>query len=156
MKQRGVTLLEILIVIVIILTLVGLTSFILSSDQFTKAHDAQRKIIIDRIRTSLFDYYTDFNCFPKTIPDCHNLNSYPNKEYFSSYQCDPNGQNFIYEPENVDCPSSFEIYTILENKSDPDIIKTNCVSGCGPGCKYNYSIGGNNTVPFHTCPATEF
>lgn len=153
-NQKGFSLIELLIVILLIALLAFLSSFLVIPSQLAKSRDARRKADIDRIRTALFDYFVDFGCFPKTIPDCHNFDIYPNKEYFSYYRCDPKGLNYIYEPENIDCPSSFEIFTILENKKDVDIDKTNCTNGCGPVCQYNYSVSSGSGPAPHVCIPT--
>lgn len=144
MNRSLVKIIESLIVIIIIIILISIIFFYLVPGQLAKYRDARRKLDLDHLRTALFDYYFDFNCFPTTIPDCHDLNSYSHLEYFPGYRCDPSNTNYVYQPQNIDCPSSFKIFTILENKNDLDIQKTNCVAGCGPDNKYNYSLSSGN------------
>lgn len=144
MQRSLIKLIESIIVIIITITLISIIYFRLVPSQFAKYRDAQRKLDINHLRTALFDYYFDFNCFPTTIPDCHNLNSYPRLEYFPGYRCDPNGNNYGYQSENNNCPSSFIIFTSLENKKDININKANC--------QYNYSVGSGNAPLTPNCP----
>lgn len=155
MKYKGIALIQFIIVAVIVGAIVALAYLVFLPNQGIKTRDNQRKIDIERLRTNLFDYYTDLSCFPETIPDCHNFAAYDHKEYFPYYKCDPNGQNYTYIPEESTCPNSFEIFASLENTADPDIEKTNCASGCGPSCKFNYSANNTRIPREHNCP-TEF
>lgn len=64
MKNKGFTLIEILVVATIIglLSVVGIISY----SQFTKtARDARRKSDVENIRTALESYKSNTNCYPK-------------------------------------------------------------------------------------------
>lgn len=144
MTPKGFNFITFLIAIASVLIIItGIFVFVLPQEAI-QSRDKQRKADLERIRTNLFDYYTDFNCFPKTIPDCHNPKKYSNPEYFPFYHCDPKDFNYIYQVSINDCPQSFTLFTTLENPKDLDIVKTNC--------QYNYAISSDYNTSSYTCP----
>ena len=144
MTQKGFSFITFLVVIASIFIIITAIFIFAIPQQAILSRDQQRKADFERIRTDLFDYYTDFSCFPKTIPDCHNVKAYTNPEYFPFYHCDPKNNTYTYQTEISGCPQSFTLFTTLENPKDPAIIKTDC--------QYNYLISSDYNPTVHTCP----
>lgn len=171
-KARGFTILELLIVIGI-LALVGLAVLVILDPfgQLKKARDSGKKADLARIKTALEEYYNDKGCYPqpqqmcyanyisKTSPSnnsspcyiCgkggHTPSSLP--PYLSQLPCDSlhPSKDYVYEVDNVDCPSWYRIYTALEFKADPVIAQLGCIAdGCGPWpYGKNYAATSPNT-----------
>ena len=66
MREKGLTMIELLIVIVLLGLLIITVALVLPI-QLKKARDARRKADLDRIRIALYDYYFDNDCFPKNF-----------------------------------------------------------------------------------------
>ena len=157
-KQKGFTLVELLIVIVILglLTTIGLGSFMSSQ---RKGRDARRKADLDSITSALEMYYNDYNQYPVNdssaeIDGCDSggcgWNQVWEKNgaiYMVQIPEDPAGGSYAYQSDG----SSYVLYARFENTQDSDIpagpsgpgiyntLGFDCLSG---GC--NYEVHSSN------------
>ena len=113
-KQKGFSLLELIIVVGIlaVLAAMGLANYV---NQLKKGRDAKRKKDLGELRVILEDYYNDNNAYPNPIPAC-NSNLPP---WIKLMPCEPDQTNYFYETDTNG--TYFKFYTILENKEDPAI-----------------------------------
>ena len=125
----GVTLVEVLLVISILLLLVGaMTGAINPIALVNKGKDARRKKDITRIKIAMEGYMADKGCFPSEslLAD---LNSDVNcgkgvfAPWLNIWPCDPSGSSYPVVVEGEDCPQWFKVYTLLENSNDRDILE---------------------------------
>lgn len=152
---RGFTLIEILISIVLIGILV-VTFTISAKQQRTKAHDAERKSDLERIKVALYDYYIDTGCYPQSLPTCGTSLKDGDMLYLDTVPCDPEGSDYAYQPEEgTSCPGNFKILTDLEIDYDTSIDKVGCRGGCGKECNYNYGLSSTNIKVYQDC-VTEY
>lgn len=143
-KNTGFTLVEILTVIVLAGILV-IAAVISARAYRAKARDSLQKADLERVKTALYEYNFDTNCFPKEIPSCNEAFTFGNVTYLQLTPCKSDGTEFGYEVPNGGCPSSFKLLTNLEVTDDPSIKKVGCGSGCGDNCNYNYGLSSTNT-----------
>jgi len=150
-NRQGLTLIEFLIVVAIIalLTMIALSQFNLLQGR-DKAIDSHRKSDLDRLKISMEDCYGDKGCYPTphspapALP-CGGDTDSEFHLYLGTIPCDPNtGQAYSYNPEDVDCPSYYRIYTKLSWQNDPQIVEVGCAMGCGPDYVYNYGVSSPN------------
>jgi len=163
-RKKGLTLIEILIAITVV-ALLTLTSIIAVPQQLKKGRDARRKADLDRVKTALYDYYFDHDCFPEPpLPDCGQPFGGNGTLYLDGFPCDPNGQAYEYQVTKIGggkCSQWFRLFGNLEVVSDPIITKIHCDMGCGPqekggvaertNCTYNYGVASTNTQIYHNC-----
>lgn len=149
-KLKGLTLIELLVAMVI-LSLLATFSFILFSTYLKRARDARRKGNLERIKTALYDYYFDANCFPQTLPSCNQNFGEDSEVYLSNFPCDFKGKPYGYQTDGSSCSQWFKILTNLENISDKGIDKVGCRNGCGPKCEYNYGLASTNIRVYEDC-----
>lgn len=149
-KQKGLSLIELLIVLAIIGILVAV-SVIGVSAQFEKLRDSKRKTDIVRVRAALEEYYTDVGCFPQTLPACDQPLISNNTTYLSRIPCDPRGLPYAYEAEGVGCNNWFKVMANLENENDKSTVRAGCEEGCGAQCNYNYGVSSTNVAPYDGC-----
>lgn len=142
-NPSGFTIIELLIFITI-LALLFLVSALFAPTYLKKARDAKRKADLEKIKVTLYDYYFDENCFPKTLPGCNEGLSVDGTVYFNNFPCDPKGNGYGYQVEEEDCSQWFKILANLENIQDTDIDKVGCRHGCGLQCEYNYGLSSTN------------
>lgn len=142
-KKRGVTLIELLIVISVAALLVILSSLMLPT-LLKKARDARRKADLEIIFVALNNYYSDKNCFPGTLPDCGQDFGPNDSPYLKDFPCGPKGESYAYQVDEEDCHQWFKVLTKLEYLADSGIGKVGCQNGCGPGCQYNYGLSSTN------------
>lgn len=154
--SKGVTLIEILVVFVIVSILV-LASFLAAGAQLKKARDSKRKSDLEKIKTALYNYYLDTDCFPQEIPQCGQSLALNDMVYLSNFPCDWKNKSYVYQTANTECNKWFKLFTLLENTDDPSIVKVGCQYGCGPECKYNYGVSSTNVslnegcVKYYAC-----
>jgi hypothetical protein len=144
--------------------------------QIEKAWDGKRKNELTTLHKILEDYYNDKQCYPKPNEVCYNATggttcnicgnepSSPNlSPYLSRLPCDPQHplKKYLYQVDNVNCPTWYRIYDILSNTSDSVITAVGCKNGCGPSPNfiYNYGISSpnigleaNNNLCSHAAP----
>lgn len=149
---KGVTLIELLIVIAL-LGFLFLFSALIAPATIRKARDAKRKTDLERIKTALYDYYFDTNCFPKTLPNCGEDFSSDSMVHLGNFPCDPKGNIYGYQVEESECSGWFKALTNLENTLDPSINEVGCRHGCGPYCEYNYGVASTNIRVNKDCVA---
>lgn len=154
-RRKGFTIIELLVVIGL-LALLAITAFIAVPTQLKKARDARRKSDFQRIKTALYDYYFDHDCFPRHNdfpPDCEEDFGVNGEVYLKDFPCDPNGEPYIYTSKGG-CSQWFRLFTNLEITTDPIIDKIHCRQLCGPSrntCFYNYGVASTNTYVYRNC-----
>ncbi len=158
--KKAFTLLELLIVISVIV-LIAVVAFITLNPkkQVEKSQDTKRKQELTQLGKVIEDYYNDKNCYPTPDKVCYNYtggttcnicgndpNSPDFNPYLSSLPCDPQQptKKYLYEVDELNCPSWYRIYTDLSNNSDPIIAEVGCSTGCGPNGIYDYGVSSSN------------
>ena len=150
-RQKGLTLIELLIVIAIIAILI-LLSWVSWRQQIDKANDADRKEDLDRLKTSFEEYFNDNEAYPPQdiLDNCGGNEMSP---YLSSIPCDPTTNQpycYVVDPAN---PYGFRILVPLQNNSDVDIAELGCdgTNYCGfeeecsdLGEGFNYGVSSSN------------
>lgn len=146
MKEKGVTLVEILLVValLIILAILMYTGWRL---QLEKARDAERVTELEQWTRALISYHEDKGCYPdENEMVCDSTFLQP---YMDRIPCDPtNNGAYKYRYSYVDC-NTFFIYSKLENEADEKITFVNCMGGCGPTIEeqiYNYFVSSPNVT----------
>lgn len=156
-NKKGLTLIEILIVVAILIVLI-LMGWFTWRTQINKARDAQRKSHLERISVAFEEYYNDNDCYPSSgiINNCGGSELEP---YLYNIPCDPTYNTpycYIHDPDNLDCGQSFKILAPLQNTSDPLITKLlchgeqdcgynpTCESDTGNSASFNYGTGSGN------------
>lgn len=161
-RQSGLTLIEILVVVAILLLLL-VALFRLLSSGTNRARDAQRKSDLNDIKLAFEDYYNDHQRYPSqdSLSDCNSDTLQP---YLKSVPCDPvTGEPYLYFVSSGN--NSYRVLSILEDQSDPIIEKLGCIGGCGgipesnpkydERDKYVYVVGeGEALVPGVTAVPT--
>ena len=131
--HRGFSLFELLIVIVI-LSLLIVTSYLVMPKLIQKAFDARRKADLDKIKKNLEVYYSLAEEFPDSLPDCGQALLYKNQVILPSLPCDPVTKEPYYYQTKLGSPDSYRLYAILANAQDTSIAKVGCLGGCGSDC----------------------
>lgn len=141
--KKGVTLVELLVIVSILSLLVGVTTWFLRTQIF-KGRDAKRKGDIRQIQVAIEEYEKDHDCYP--LP--HIVSCNPGKglqPYLSKVPCDPTtNSSYYYEHEDSACPQWYRLYASLENESDAESVKIGCEYGCGPGLVFDYYASSPN------------
>ncbi|KKS32594.1 MAG: General secretion pathway protein G [Candidatus Collierbacteria bacterium GW2011_GWB2_42_12] len=135
LKTRGITLLEVLIVIGI-LSILAASSSIFIPPLINKAYDARRKADLHSIKVNMDVYYSFAEQYPEELPDCGQPLMYKSQSILNSIPCDPvTKEPYFYQIRRGDL-QSFRVYTLLSNLSDISISDVGCLGGCGPDCFY--------------------
>lgn len=116
-KQKGFTLLELLIVIVIIGILIALVLPNLINGPI-RARDVRRKEDLNSISSGLEQYYNDNQSYPATLASLTTGN------YLKTIPQDPKTKtDYTYNalPAGGPVYTSFQLQATLENKNDKDI-----------------------------------
>lgn len=130
-KERGFTLIEMLVVIGIIAVLLGtLTTYYTSAQK--KARDAQRRSDIKQISTALESYRQDTSNsqYPAALPACDSAltNTGATVTYMKKTPCDPKDATpttkYGYSPDNTNI--TFALCACLENPTVSDGACTSC------------------------------
>ncbi len=154
-RKKGLTIIELLVVIGL-LALLTIVAFIAVPTQLKRGRDARRKADFQKIKTALYDYYFDHDCFPKSKdfpPDCREDFGANGEVYLKDFPCDPSGGSYAYASKGG-CSQWFRLFTNLEVTTDPIIDKIHCRQGCGPTkntCFYNYGVSSTNTYVYRNC-----
>jgi len=138
MNRKGLTLVELLIVVSVISFLAILITVFLRSQVF-KGNDARKKADIKRIGIAVEEYEKDNNCYPiASLVSCN-----PGKgltPYINKIPCDPiTKASYMYEHEDSSCPRWYRIYGLIENESDVDYI-----DNIGPNGDFTYYYSSPN------------
>lgn len=161
MKHKyGFTLVELLVVLAIIgiLAAIGIVTF--TSSQM-RSRDAQRKSDLKQIASALELYYADNASYPAAndsgqILGCPSTSSTAcswgagpftdgKTVYFQKLPKDPHGANYFYRVDPQTNPQKFQLFALLENGQDSQIITTN--HPCETGVNCNFAITSPNTTP---------
>lgn len=143
-NSPGVTLIEVLIVILILMILI-LASYLIVPHQIAKARDASRKADLLKIRTALEEYYDSQGEFPGELPKCGEPLILGKTTLINNLPCDPiTNQSYYYETKRGGDTSYYRLYANLENNDDISIDFAKCRGGCGLDCNYNYGISSTN------------
>lgn len=150
-KQKGFTLVELLVVV----SLIGILSTLVIANLNSareRARDAQRKSDLRNIQTALRLYYNDFSGYPASNPTsggmivgCGGSCSWASAwvrngvTYMNILPRDPlSTQSYRY----ISASAGSEVYTLeacLENRSDDRGVATSDTSWCPSGWKYTVS-----------------
>lgn len=173
-SKHGFTLMEILIVVVLIVIIA--IAFLLSLNpmgQINKGYDGKRKEELTQLSKEYEDYYNDHGCYPPPYKLCydfpigHSDGTYtchicgtektsPNfSPYMSSLPCDSRQpeHRYLYQVNNLDCPSVFFTYTLLANTADP-ATKQFCTGNNTGQTIYNWGVSSSNTIPAVNCESS--
>ena len=63
--QSGLTLLEVMIVMMLLALIIGVLALFKPQEQIAKAKDAKRKNDLNELRKVFEDWYSDKGCYPK-------------------------------------------------------------------------------------------
>jgi len=145
-RQRGLSMIEVLIVVVVIgILAVILLNYFNPLEKRDRAVDSRRKSDLNRLTVAMEDYYGDHGCYPDELLCTPADKADDLKPYLGTIPCDPaTGESYYYEPEAVDCPQYYRIYTNLYWEQDPQIVEVGCQYGCGPDYAYNYGVSSPN------------
>lgn len=159
--KKGFTLLELLIIVALLVLLATVLLISLNPwGQINKSQDSKRKSELTQLNKVFEDYYNDKNCYPTPDTVCYDANGELNchicgnesgspsfSTYLTRLPCDPQQpvKSYLYEVDNLNCPTRYRIYSVLNNVSDPIIDQVGCSGGCGPESAYNYGVASPNT-----------
>lgn len=138
LKEKGMTLIEVMIVVLIIAFITVITIVYLRS-QTLKGNDARRKTDLRKIGIAVEEYEKDHNCYPlPSVVTCSpGTGLVP---YLDKIPCDPvSNTNYYYEHEDSACPKWYRLYASLDNNKDPDYI-----ASIGPNSAYSYEQSSSN------------
>jgi len=159
-KQKSFTLLEIMVVLAIIV-IVAVAFFVLINPkkQIERSWDGKRKAELSSIAKALEDFYNDKSCYPKPNEICYKdkdqlicpicgteADSPSFSPYLSQLPCDPGHLDYLYEIDDIGCPTLFRIYTKLSDSNDSIVAESGCGEGCGPALAYSYGVASPNTT----------
>lgn len=136
--KRGMTLIELMVVVAIIAILVAAITVFLRTQVF-KATDAKRKAEIKRIGIAVEEYEKDNDCYPlPSLVICSPGTGL--RPYIDKIPCDPITEaSYMYDHEDSVCPKWYKIYSSLDNTTDVDYLEN-----IGPNSSYSYVYGSPN------------
>lgn len=142
-KDSGLTLVELLVVVGIIVFLI-LMAVLAFRGQIFKGNDAKRKGDIHKIQVAIEEYEKDHNCYP--LPS--QITCDPGtglQPYLDKIPCDPTTDaSYLYEIEQSGCPGWYRVLANLEDLNDPD-----AMNSCGSNGSYNYYASSPNAPSCH-------
>lgn len=144
-NQRGFSLIELLVVLVIISIITGLATVSYISAQ-KRGRDAQRKSDLSTYRNALELFFNDYNRYPCStvtsgILPCDSINTVAldlialNKNLSGGQPLKDPRDTVYYLPSNYsapDNPTTYNMYVCLENTNDPERDATDQVTTGGP------------------------
>lgn len=143
LKQQGLTITELLVVVAVIAILAAVAIWY-ARGQIFKGSDAKKKGDLETLRVALEEYEKDYDCYPITLPACKPGDGL--KPYLNKIPCDPDTDaGYLYEPDpSLTCPRWYRMYASLKYTSDLSIAKLGCTYGCGPNLAFNYYVSSSN------------
>jgi len=157
--QQGISLIELIIVITILLFLIALGYWAVRG-QMAKGRDAKRKDDLERIRVAFEDYFNDHGCYPdiSILQNCGGDDLAP---YLKEIPCDPGtGEPYVgvagpSSLDSSDCNNWYKVYARLENESDPVIAKLGLSEGAVIEEELvNYGVASPNATVANVPPTT--
>lgn len=150
LKQKGITLAELLIVIILLSIVIFGVYGINFMGQIRKANDLKRKEALSKIQKVLENYHTDHDRYPtvdelayERMTDIDELKGLdagkvcgsrktgdPINSYIGELPCDPKSPSSDYVYFVFDNNQKFALFTELEYEDDPRIEELNCQNGC--------------------------
>jgi general secretion pathway protein G len=145
-KNRGFTLVELLVVMSILGILVTLVAGNYRSAQF-RARDTQRKSDLKQTAAALELYYIDYKRYPDPGSFSWGAEFTDGKTvYFKQLPFDPvSNQTYFYRLVPASANQKFQLFARLENSQDRSIISTGYSCGAAKNC--NFAITSSNTNP---------
>lgn len=111
LNEKGMTLIEIMIVLAILASIGGLVATQAIS-QLKKSRVRSARIAISELGKALDTYYTDCGSYPSSLEslmsDSDNCSNWGPEPYVKKIPKDPWGNDFIYEPDG----SSYEVVSL--------------------------------------------
>lgn len=148
--KRGLTLVEILVVMAILSVMIIATIIAIDPiGAMVKARDAQRKKDLNRIKVAFEDYMNDRNCYPNqsivdSLSSAANCKSGIFSPWLTMWPCDPNGSPYpLVIGDDTNCPKWYKVMTYLENKKDTQISDQGGI-GLSVGVSVNYGVASGN------------
>ena len=132
-NQKGFTIIELLVVIVIIGILVALALPNLFAAQ-ARGRDSDRKNEVKNLQQRLETHFNDNGVYPQALT---NLNPAPTTDESQGPRGASDG--YTYTPEPAGCTTAcdgYTLYAVLENTSDPD--------GTTVGTQHRYTLNSVN------------
>lgn len=144
-KESGVTLTELMIVVVILAALALLAFWALRTQVF-KGYDSRRKTDIYQIKVAVEEYEKDHDCYPlPQLVVCQPGTGL--RPYLDKIPCDPRtGASYFYDHDDSVCPKWYRLYANLENGGSGDFGDFNYYSG-SPNAPYP----GGGAQDFYGC-----
>ena len=136
-RERGLTLIELLIVVTILALLMLLAASAYKL-QHQRALDARRKSDLAKLKVVFEDYYNDKHCYPTATMMGHcGLNDL--QPYMDKVPCDPLTHLSYGYTYDTAC-TYYGLFTTLQDTSDPVIKEIGCYPRCAATVPYNYGI----------------
>ncbi|OGK68478.1 hypothetical protein A2403_00760 [Candidatus Roizmanbacteria bacterium RIFOXYC1_FULL_41_16] len=150
-KNRGMTLGELLIVVIILSIVIFGVYSANYFNQIYKVRDTKRKESLSKLQKILEDFHNDHNRYPSQFELSYELaddvsanwdtalagkvcgsrkTSQVMNNYFNELPCEPNSPESDYYYLLFDSAQKYAIFTRLENESDPIINEVGCQYGC--------------------------
>jgi prepilin-type N-terminal cleavage/methylation domain-containing protein len=135
-KRKGVTLIETMVVVVVLL-LIALAAIrtIDPIELVNRARDAQRRKDLSRIKISFEDYFNDKGCYPNrvmvtSLTTKANCNSQVFLPWLPYWPCDPKGEPYkILIGDDIGCPKWFMMTADFESPKSRSVGTTTLGSG---------------------------
>lgn len=134
-RLKGLTLVELMVVIAMLGILLGMTFAVLNPQhQLGKVNDAKREQDIKQIKTALDTYYNDHNCYPTTLPFgsawTEGSTTYMSKVP-EDLACAGNANCYVYKYLGT-CSQWNVVFTKLSNTPSTSQCSLSELSGCVP------------------------
>ncbi len=141
-NKLGFSMIELLITLAI-LAIIFLIFLAMMVGQTERAHDAERKSDLERIKTAFEEYYNDHQCYPDPaiLNECGSDALQP---YLNSVPCDPvTNEPYYYEPL-ADICSGYRLFAELRSVGSPaNFVGDECLH-----TNYNYVVAvGTTSTP---------